>query len=43
MGENNRVSKKKQKNAHEEPEFYNDITKVLPAAWDFMEEGVKDR
>ena len=39
----NRVSKKKQKTAHEEPEFYNDITKVLPAAWDFMEEGVRDR
>ena len=43
MGEGDRVSKKKQENAHEEPEFYNDITKVLPAAWDFMEAGVKDR
>ena len=43
MGESNRVSKKKQENAGEEPEFYNDITKVLPAAWDFMEEGVRDR
>ena len=42
MGESNRVSKKKQENACEEPEFYNDITKVLPAAWDFMEEGVRD-
>ena len=43
MGESNRASKKKQGNACEEPEFYNDITKVLPAAWDFMEEGVRDR
>ena len=43
MGKSNRVSKTKQENACEEPEFYNDITKVLPAAWDFMEEGVRDR
>ena len=41
MGESNRVSKKKQENACEEPEFYNDITKVLPAAWDFMEKALE--